>query len=44
MPARFITARHGDEAPRHPHPDLKPILDDTYGVVLWHEQTMSLFF
>ncbi|CDR10122.1 hypothetical protein [Streptomyces iranensis] len=42
MPARFIAARHGHEAPHYPHPDLKPILDDTYGVVIWHEQIMAI--
>jgi hypothetical protein len=35
MPALFIAARHG-AAPRYPHPDLEAILNDTYGVVIWH--------
>ncbi|RII07969.1 DNA polymerase III subunit alpha [Streptomyces sp. YIM 130001] len=42
MPARFIAARHGLERPHYPHPDLAPILDDTYGVVIWHEQIMAI--
>ncbi|WP_415953850.1 DNA polymerase III subunit alpha [Streptomyces sp. KLOTTS4A1] len=42
MPARFIAARHGHEQPHYPHPDLKPIMDDTYGVVIWHEQIMMI--
>ncbi|EDY52243.1 DNA polymerase III [Streptomyces clavuligerus] len=42
MPARFIAARHGAETPRYPHPDLVPIMDDTYGVVIWHEQIMEI--
>ncbi|WJV51711.1 DNA polymerase III subunit alpha [Streptomyces flavofungini] len=42
MPARFIAARHGIEEPRFPHPDLVPIMDDTYGVVIWHEQIMMI--
>ncbi|WP_199546325.1 DNA polymerase III subunit alpha [Streptomyces sp. N35] len=43
MPARFIAARHGVEEPHYPHPDLKPILDDTYGVIIWHEQIIAIF-
>ncbi len=42
MPAKFIAARHGVEEPRYPHPDLVPIMDDTYGVVIWHEQIMMI--
>ncbi|MGI5508826.1 DNA polymerase III subunit alpha [Streptomyces sp. CA-106131] len=42
MPARFIAARHG-EPPRYAHPDLEPILNDTYGVVIWHEQIIAIF-
>ncbi|MDT9695963.1 MULTISPECIES: DNA polymerase III subunit alpha [Streptomyces] len=43
LPARFIAARHGIEAPRYAHPDLEPILDDTYGVIIWHEQIIAVF-
>ncbi|MER5890000.1 DNA polymerase III subunit alpha [Streptomyces sp. NPDC001941] len=42
MPARFIAARHGLEKPHYPHPDLAPFLDDTYGVVIWHEQIQNI--
>lgn len=42
MPARFIAARHGIDQPHYPHPDLVPIMDDTYGVVIWHEQIMMI--
>ncbi len=42
MPARFIAARHG-AAPHSPRPDLEPILNDTYGVVIWHEQIIAIF-
>ncbi|MFH8736789.1 DNA polymerase III subunit alpha [Streptomyces sp. NPDC017964] len=42
MPARFIAARHG-AAPHYPHPDLEPILNDTMGVVIWHEQIIAIF-
>ncbi len=41
MPARFIAARHGAR-PYYPHPDLVPILDDTGGVVIWHEQLIAI--
>lgn len=42
MPAKFISARHRIEEPRYPHPDLVPIMDDTFGVVIWHEQIMMI--
>ncbi len=41
MPAIFIAARHG-AAPKYAHPDLEPILSDTYGVVIWHEQAIAI--
>ncbi|MEV7157028.1 DNA polymerase III subunit alpha [Streptomyces misionensis] len=41
MPERYIAARHG-EAPRYPHRDLEPVLADTYGVVIWHEQIIGI--
>lgn len=41
MPAFFIAARHG-AAPKYPHPDLEPILNDTYGVAIWHEQIIAI--
>ncbi|MEU8892962.1 DNA polymerase III subunit alpha [Streptomyces sp. NPDC048442] len=42
MPAAYIAARHG-AAPRFPHPDLEPVLADTYGVTIWHEQIIDMF-
>ncbi|GHB28928.1 DNA-directed DNA polymerase [Streptomyces umbrinus] len=41
MPALFIAARHG-ATPQYAHPDLEPILSDTYGVVIWHEQIIAI--
>ncbi|MFE7129738.1 DNA polymerase III subunit alpha [Streptomyces sp. NPDC057638] len=41
MPERYVAARHG-AAPAYPHPDLAPVLDDTYGVVIWHEQIIEI--
>ncbi len=43
MPARFIAARHSTTS-HYPHHDLKPILWDTYGVVIWHEQIIRIFW
>ncbi|HET6359305.1 DNA polymerase III subunit alpha [Streptomyces sp.] len=41
MPEQYIAARHG-KAPTYPHPDLEPVLADTYGVVIWHEQIIDI--
>ncbi|MEU5240965.1 DNA polymerase III subunit alpha [Streptomyces lydicus] len=41
MPALYIAARHG-AAPSYPHPDLEPVLRDTYGVTIWHEQIIEM--
>ncbi|NEA56449.1 DNA polymerase III subunit alpha [Streptomyces sp. SID13666] len=41
MPAQYIAARHG-AAPAYPHPDLEPVLADTYGVTIWHEQIIDM--
>ncbi|GAA3479749.1 DNA polymerase III subunit alpha [Streptomyces yanii] len=40
MPERYIAARHGG-APAYAHPDLEPVLADTYGVTIWHEQVIE---
>ncbi|MEU6196936.1 DNA polymerase III subunit alpha [Streptomyces sp. NPDC047061] len=40
MPERYIAARHGG-APAYAHPDLEPVLSDTYGVTIWHEQIIE---
>lgn len=42
MPERYIAARHGG-TPSYAHPDLKPVLADTYGVTIWHEQIIETF-
>ncbi|WP_330309718.1 MULTISPECIES: hypothetical protein [unclassified Streptomyces] len=34
--------RHG-ATPAYPHPDLEPVLADTYGVVIRHEQIIEIF-
>ncbi|MFP3991127.1 DNA polymerase III subunit alpha [Streptomyces sp. E11-3] len=38
----FIDARHGRRAVRYPHPDLEPVLAQTYGVVVFHEQIIEI--
>ncbi|MHA5051651.1 DNA polymerase III subunit alpha [Streptomyces sp. SD15] len=40
MPERYIAARHGG-TPHYAHPDLEPVLADTYGVTIWHEQIIE---
>ncbi|WP_405874483.1 MULTISPECIES: DNA polymerase III subunit alpha [unclassified Streptomyces] len=42
MPERYIAARHGG-TPSYAHPDLEPVLSDTYGVTIWHEQIIETF-
>lgn len=42
MPERYIAARHGG-APSYAHRDLEPVLADTYGVTIWHEQIIETF-
>ncbi|AEW93296.1 MULTISPECIES: DNA polymerase III subunit alpha [Streptomycetaceae] len=38
----FIDARHGRRAPRYPHRDLARALEETYGVVVFHEQVIEI--
>ncbi len=38
----FIKARHGKQAPDYPHDDLRDALEDTYGVVVFHEQIIKI--
>ena len=38
----FLRARQGWEAAQYLHPDLAPILQETYGVVVFHEQVMRI--
>ena len=38
----FIKAKHGETQVHYPHPDLKPILEDTYGVIVYQEQIMQI--
>ncbi len=38
----FINRKHGVEIPDYLHPLAKPILDETYGVIIYQEQVMQL--
>jgi error-prone DNA polymerase len=40
MIAPFLRRRHGYEAPVYAHPALKPVLRETNGVVVFHEQVI----
>ncbi|MFJ4848046.1 DNA polymerase III subunit alpha [Streptomyces sp. NPDC088733] len=38
----FIDARHGRKPVHYAHPDLKDVLSETYGVVVFHEQLIEI--
>jgi DNA polymerase III subunit alpha len=38
----YINRKHGKESVEYPHPDLKPILEMTYGVIVYQEQIMQI--
>ena len=38
----FIARKHGRQKVVYPHPDLEPILQPTYGVILYQEQVMQI--
>lgn len=38
----FVRRRRGDEPITYPHPSLEPVLEDTYGVVLFQEQVLEI--
>ncbi|MFC3798607.1 DNA polymerase III subunit alpha [Cohnella sp. GCM10012308] len=39
---QFIKTMHGEIAAEYPHPDLEPILRDTYGIIVYQEQIMQI--
>jgi DNA polymerase-3 subunit alpha len=39
---RFANVKHGREAPDYLHPTLQPILEETYGVIVYQEQVMQI--
>jgi DNA polymerase-3 subunit alpha len=38
----FIDRKHGRKAVDYPHPELEPVLKNTYGVILYQEQVMQI--
>lgn len=42
MVERYVQRRHGRAPVEYWHPDLKPVLGDTYGVLLYQEQVMQV--
>jgi DNA polymerase-3 subunit alpha len=38
----FIDRKNGRQKVEYPHPDLKPILENTYGVIVYQEQIMQI--
>jgi DNA polymerase III subunit alpha len=38
----FIDRKHGRKSVSYPHPDLEPVLKNTYGVILYQEQVMQI--
>jgi DNA polymerase-3 subunit alpha len=38
----FIERKHGMKPVKYPHPDLVPILENTYGVIVYQEQIMQI--
>ncbi|WP_338028266.1 DNA polymerase III subunit alpha [Actinomadura graeca] len=43
MVGPFLEARAGTREPGYPHPDLEPVLRETLGVVVFHEQVLRIF-
>jgi DNA polymerase-3 subunit alpha len=38
----FVNTKHGRQAAKYPLPQLKPILEETYGVIVYQEQVMKI--
>lgn len=39
---RYISCKKGEEEPDYMHPSLEPILEETYGVMIYQEQVMQI--
>ena len=39
---RFIGSKHGRVPPTYPHPSMKEILDETYGVIVYQDQVLQI--
>ncbi len=42
MVDNFIDCKHGRKQIQYPHPDLEPILESTYGSIVYQEQVMQI--
>ena len=42
MVSPFLDRRHGFEQARYPHPSLEPILAETNGIIVYHEQVIRV--
>jgi len=38
----FVRRKHGEEPVAYPHDDLRPVLEPTYGVIVYQEQVMQI--
>ncbi|MDJ1371646.1 DNA polymerase III subunit alpha [Gulosibacter molinativorax] len=43
MVGPFLDVKHGFASPKWLHPDFRPFLHETYGVVVYHEQVLRIF-
>ena len=43
MVENFVERKHGRQAITYAHPDLEPVLKDTYGTIVYQEQIMQVF-
>ena len=39
----FIEAKHGRTEARYPHPALKDLLEETYGIIVYQDQVLQIF-
>ena len=42
MVDKYINVKHGREEPDYPHPVMKDVLEETYGVMVYQEQVMRI--
>lgn len=40
----FVARKHKQESVQYPHQDLQPILEDTYGIIVYQEQVMQIAY
>jgi DNA polymerase-3 subunit alpha len=42
MVNQFVETKHGHRPPEYPLPQIKPVLEETYGVIVYQEQVMKI--